>query len=234
MIRRWTVHGRPALLATLVVQGVVLALARPAALPEVTPGLSAAAVVVRPLEAPRPLVDGDRLAADSRLQVSFAPDAEAWTAVLWFEGDRVQALYPDPHRGQTGWTTPTTYAVPGPGEWLRLTPSRGEEFLAVVGASRPIQAIERALADPSPARVRALRRELESLAEARRGALVGVERFLPAPGGRAVAVPWNHIVGAGPLVLGWRLTVESSAWLDPGTPSSSVQESPGPSSPNAS
>ena len=234
MIRRWTVHGRPALLATLAVQGIVLALARPAALPEVMPGLSAAAVVVRPLEAPRPLRDGDRLSADSRLQVSFAPDSEAWTAVLWFEEDRVQALYPDPHRGQTGWTAASTYAVPGPGEWLRLTPSRSEEFLAVVSANRPIEAVEEALADPSPARVRALREDLQSLAEARRGALVGVERFLPTPGGRAVAVPWNHIVGAGPLVLGWRLTVESSAWLDPGTPSSSVQESPGPSSPNAS
>jgi hypothetical protein len=230
--------GSLALLGTLLAQAAVawLIATRPPP-PEPVRGLSAAVVVEPPLGGqPRALGARDAVPADSRMQLTFEPGGPSWTAVLWFDGDHVTPLYPDPLRGQQGWTEATPYAVPGPGRWLRLTPSTAEsgEFLAVVSALRPDPQITAVLADPRPGEVRALRRRLEEAAGARVTGLGAVERFLPTPDGRAVAAPWRAVVGRGALVLGWQITVESVAWPHPSMSSSSVPESPERSSPSAS
>ncbi|MCO4771687.1 MAG: hypothetical protein KDA24_16765 [Deltaproteobacteria bacterium] len=206
----------------------------PAALPDLR-ALSASVVVEPPLGGqPRALAPVDTVPAGGRLQLSFEPSASSWTAVLWFDGDHVVALYPDPARAQEGWTEAVPYAVPGPGQWLRLTPSDQEEFVAVVNSLRPDREIQAVLANPSPAAVRTLRERLEGTARSRNPIKNGAERFLPTPDGRAVAAPWSTLAGRGTLVLGWSITVESRAWLGRSTSLSSEQESPERSSPSAS
>lgn len=235
------VHGAGALalLATLGAQALAAALLAQAPAPVVSEtrrSLAASMVIEPPLGGTPVAVDGATTAeAGSRLQLTFTPSQESWTAVLWFEGDSVVPLYPDPSRGLLGWTAPSTYAVPGPDAWLRLTPT-GEEpdFVAIVNGLRPDDQVVAALDHPTPAAVRALRERLES-ESARRGPVAdGVERYLPTADGRSIAAPWYRISGTGPLVLGWRITVHSGVWHHRTTSSSSAPASPERSSPNAS
>lgn len=233
--------GAPLLGLTLLVQAAIpclLASRVVPAEPTIPLALSAAAVVEPRLGGrPGALISGEPVASGSRLQLSLETSREAWTAVLWFEGsERVVPLYPDPARGQAGWTAAdTTYAVPGPGSWLRLTPTGAEDdFVVVVSSVRPDPEVLATLADPQPGRVRALRGRLEARAGARRPAVGQVERFLPTADGRAVAVPWRRISGDGALVIGWRIAVESPVWDAPSMSSSSGPESPARSSPSAS
>ena len=233
--------GPPLLALTLIVQTAIpiLLASRYVPAPPSTPMTLAAAAVVEPRLGgqPGPLVRGAAVESGSRLQLSLETSQEAWTAVLWFEGtERVVPLYPDASRGQRGWTAPeTTYAVPAPGAWLRLTPTgTGDDFVVVVSSLRPDPEIVATLADPQPGKVRALRERLEGRADARRPAKGAVERFLPTADGRAVAVPWQRISGDGALVIGWRIAVESKVWDTPSMSSSSGPGSPVRSSPNAS
>lgn len=206
--------------------------------PRVTPSLRLAAAAVTEsriggsLQALRP---GEPLEAGSRLQLTFQPSLDSWTSVLWFEGDdRVVPLYPT--GDQEGWTAAgTSYAVPGPGSWLRVTPTGAtDDFVVVLSALRPDPTVQATLSDPTPDAVRALRRRLEAMSDARHRLTDGVERFVPTPDGRAVAVPWNEVRGTGALVIGWRIAVESPAWQAPSTSLSSAQGSPGRSSPSGS
>lgn len=197
--------------------------------------LSAAIIVEPPLGGvPRALSSTDVAPPGGRLQLSFEPSVESWTAVLWFDGDHVVPLYPDPLQTEQGWTDAVSYAVPGPGQWLRLTPSEGEEFVAVISSLRPDLDVQAVLARPTASNVRSLRARLEAASDIRHSASDGVQRYLPTPDGRAVAAPWRKVVGAGTLVLGWRITVESLAWPVQSMSSSSVQASPERSSPSAS
>jgi hypothetical protein len=205
---RWLVGALVAQATLLVVAlGGAFAEVEPPAPPPMLLGLSAAAVV-EPGDggAPGALGARDAWPADSRVQLTFEVEREAWTAVLWFDGqDRVVPLYPSPSRGQTGWTVADQpYVLPSEGAFLRLTSTgAGGDFVAVVSSARPDREVERILRDPQPAEVRSLRRRLEQEAGARTGALAAVERFLPTADGRAVAVPWKEIRGTGRLVLGW-------------------------------
>jgi len=221
--------GNTTLLATLTAQlltGFLIALAYGSD-PNPTPSpreLSAAVIVEPPLGGvARALSATDVVPADGRLQLSFEPSAGSWTAVLWFDGDHVVPLYPDPLQAEQGWTDAMTYAVPGPGQWLRLTPSRGEELLAVVSAPRPDPQVLAVLAGQTPSNVRSLRARLETASSSQHAGLDGVERYLPTPDGRAVAAPWRRAVGVGTLVLGWRITVDSSTWPAQSMSSSSAQ-----------
>jgi len=240
-LRPSRVHGAGALalLGTLCAQGLaatLLAQAPDPHLSETRRRLAASVVVEPPLGGTPIAASGDTTAeAGSRLQLTFAPSQESWTAVLWFEGDRVVPLYPDPARGLLGWTDASTYAVPGPGAWLRLTPTGdAADFVAVVNGLRPDAQIVATLDHPTPTAVRALRRRLETEARARTPVRDGVERYLPTADGRSIPAPWHQISGTGPLVLGWRITVHSGVWHHRTTSSSSAPASPERSSPNAS
>jgi|GEM_PF-2325058 len=230
--------GSLALLGTLAAQLVagLLIANRPVVAPIDHRSLAASIVVEPPLGgAPRALSEVDSVPADSRLQLTFEPSGSTWTAVLWFDGDTVTALYPSALRDEEGWTEQRVYAVPGPGRWLRLTPTGGgADFVAVVSSLRPDPEITAALANPTTDSVRRLRETLSHAAGMRQRVEDGVERYLPTPDGRSVAAPWSRVLGGGPLVLGWSITVESSPWTDPVTSSSSAQASPARSSPSAS
>ncbi len=235
--------GSPLLALTFVAQ-TAIALLLAGRTPPVEPvrpavplSLSAAAVVEPRLGGQPGALTGASLESGSRLQLSLETSQEAWTAVLWFEGDdRVVPLYPDPARDEAGWTAAaTTYAVPSPGAWLRLTPTgERDDFVVVVSSLRPDPEILAVLSDPQADRVAALRQRLEARANARQPQVGAVERFLPTADGRAVAVPWRRITGDGALVIGWRIAVDSPAWDAPSMSSSSGPESPARSSPNAS
>lgn len=232
--------GTPLLALVLAVQAAIPLLIQTRPAPAIAPSaplaLHAAAVVEPRIGGtPSALTNGAPVEAGSRLQVSFATSLDAWSAVLWFEGDdRIVPLYPT--REQQGWTAAeTTYAVPGTDAWLRLTPTgETDDLLVVVSALRPDPEVLATLSDPTPARVRSLRARLEERAAQRRPGSAGVERFLPTGDGRVVGVPWNEVSGAGLLVIGWQIAVESSVWQAPSMSSSSAPGSPGRSSPSAS
>ena len=142
----------------------------------------------------------------SKVQISFQGEQDAWTAVLWFSGSTLASLYPNPARGQSGWTGTQAYAVPGRQQWLGLarTPAEGD-LVAVVTAWEPVPAVQQALDDPSPAKVQALREFLEARRSAWQLGPVAVERFLPTADGRAVPVEWRPRRGAAPLVRTWTI-----------------------------
>ena len=231
--------GAPLLAFTLIAQLLVpLCVVPQAPAPEAPSvrSLSAAAVVEPRIGGvPGPLLSGARQAAGSRAQVSFTTSHELWTAVLWFEGnERVVPLYP--RRDQAGWTAAeTTYAVPGPDAWLRLTPTGAvDDLLVVVSALRPDPHIVATLASPRAERVRALRSHLEARIAHNPAERTAVERFLPTADGRVVGVPWSTVWGTDILVIGWRIAVDSPAWEAPGMSSSSAPGSRERSSPSAS
>lgn len=152
---------------------------------------------------------------DSRLQITFAPEQEAHTAILWFDGpDTVVPLYPRVARGELGHTSEGTYVVPAEGAYLRLTTtSSGGDLLAIVHSPRPDPEVLAVLKDPHPGAVRALRDRLtaEGAAEARGAVADATERFLPTADGRAVAVPWRKQLGTGAVVMTWEVHVAGQA-----------------------
>ncbi len=172
----------------------------------------AAAAVVEPGDGTPAGALGSRAAwpVGSRVQLTFAPEQESWTAVLWFDGpDTVVPLYPVFAAGETGWTDAAApYVVPGEGRYLRLTTTAGDgDALVVVTSRRPDPEVERVLLNPQPADVRRLREALLAEAAARAPGLVPVaaERFLPTPDGRAVPVPWRRAVGEGRVAVAWEI-----------------------------
>lgn len=145
----------------------------------------------------------------SQVQLTFEPDTEGWTSVLWFSGDRIEALYPDPDLDQTGLTGGSSYAVPGPGQWLRVsrTPPDGD-FLALVHGPLPDPRVEATLSSPHPEAVRRLRSALESEAHGWSPNPRGVQRYLPTADGRAIPVSWGRTVSSGAMVRGWTLKTD--------------------------
>jgi hypothetical protein len=208
--------GGPLLLLGLLLQGVVLVGAAGAepTLPEPAPvGLSAAAVI-EPGDGTPPgeLGSRDVWPVGSRLQITFTPEQELWTAVLWFDGpDTVVPLYPVAARDEAGWTVPgTPYVVPDQGAYLRLTTtSPAGDLLAIVAARQPDPEVVRVLLNPQPGAVRSLRERLarEGAARARGTAARGTGRFLPTADGRAVAVPWTRTWGTGTVAMTWEVHV---------------------------
>jgi hypothetical protein len=172
--------------------------------------LSAQVVVQPPLGLPPGPVDArEAWPEGSRVQVSFQGAQDAWTAVVWLSGPTMAALYPDPARGQAGWTGTGIYAVPGSGDWLRLsrTPADGDT-IAVVTAWAPVPAVQAALDDPSPGNVAALRSFLGARGGSWFAGAPAVERFLPTADGRAVPVDWRPLRGGSPLVKAWTIRSE--------------------------
>ncbi len=172
--------------------------------------LAAQVVVQPPLGTPPGLVDSQETWPEgSRLQLSFEGGQEAWTAVLWISGDSVTALYPNPVLGQTGFTAPATYVVPAEGQWLRLTETpRQGDLIAVITAWDPVPDVLDTLDDPSPSRVRALRRWLESRDHQWLMGPWATDRYLPTADGRALPAPWTPVRGRGPLVRTWEVHAE--------------------------
>lgn len=175
--------------------------------------LRGVAVVQEPFQGPTGAV-GSRpaWAPGSRLQLTFEVDREAWAAALWFSGDSVQSLYPDPTRQQEGWVRAAQpYAVPSVDAWLRL--EAGQDLLVLVAGPRPDPEIQGVLGDPSPPRVAALREALAAEAKSQ-SRLSRVERFLPTPDGRVAPVRFHSASGVRRAVLAWALDVEGSgdAW----------------------
>jgi hypothetical protein len=217
-VRRGNDHGlgAPLLALGLLVMGGVLvgfAAVEPSA-PEPAAVRFGAAVVIEPGDgsAPGELASRPSWPADSRLQITFRPEQEAWTAVLWFDGpDTVVPLYPRMSQGQWGTTSPGLYVVPSEGAYLRLTTTSSDgDLLAIIDAGEPDREIMKVLMNPDPASVRALRERLEREGAARnRSASAGAtERFLPTADGRAVAVPWREQFGTGSVVMTWDVHVE--------------------------
>jgi len=209
--------GTPLLALGLLLQAGVLAgfaTADPPPPPEVPPVGFGAAAVIEPGDGTPPGELGSRAhwPADSRLQITFAPEQESWVAVLWFDGpDTVVPLYPLAARDEAGWVVAAEpYVVPAEGAYLRLTTtSGGGDLLAIVNARQPDPEVARVLSDPQPGAVRALRDRLtrEGAARARGSADRSTERFLPTADGRAVAVPWTRTFGKGSVVSTWEVHV---------------------------
>ncbi len=205
--RRGTLWTLVVLLAQIVVAlSAIGAGAQPRAVePPMT--LAAQVIVQPPLGLEPGAIDArERWPIGSRVQVSFQGEQDGWTAVLWLSGDTVASLYPNPARGQSGWTGTGTYAVPGEQQWLRLSPTPpGGDEVVVVTAWEPVPEVQRALDDPSPTNVRALRRFLDSRRSAWHPGGAAVERFLPTADGRALPVEWRARRGAAPLVATWTI-----------------------------
>jgi hypothetical protein len=167
--------------------------------------LAAHAVVQPPLGIePGAVDDQPTWPVGSRLQLTFEGAQDGWTAALWLSGDTVTSLYPNPAAGESGWTSREAYVVPGEGQWLRLTATPAEgDLLAIVSDLRPVAEVQRALDDPSPANVRALRSFLERRSQAWVAGPSQIERYLPTADGRAIPVAWTPVRGAPPLVRAW-------------------------------
>lgn len=146
---------------------------------------------------------------NSRLQLTFKAEQEGWTSALWISGDQLVPLYPTAALRQTGDTGTAPYVVPGPGQWLRLTETAPEgDLIALVNAWGPVAEVERAVAQPTPANVRALRRWLKDRS-GHRAIAAESEHFLPTQDGRAIPVRWESTAGEGALVRAWTVRAQS-------------------------
>ncbi len=169
------------------------------------------AVVVQPPFGGEPgaVVSGESWPEHSQIQLNFEANSDGWTAVLWFSGDRVDTLYPDPDLDQSGFTGGGLYAVPGPGQWLQLTATPPEgDFLALVHSPSADPRVVATLESPTPRAVRLLRSQLEAEAAGWAPNPVGVQRYLPTADGRAIPVSWERTRSIGTLVRGWTVKTE--------------------------
>ncbi|MCP4867434.1 MAG: hypothetical protein GY898_01785 [Proteobacteria bacterium] len=216
--RRGSDHGwgAPLLAAGLLLQAAVLVgFAEPEVSVDDLPPVSfGAAVVIEPGDGTEPGELGSRASwpADSRLQITFRPGQEAWTAVLWFDGpDTVVPLYPRMAAGEWGTTRAGLYVLPSDGAYLRLTRTSAEgDLLAIIDSREPDPEVVDVLMNPRPGAVRALRERLtrEGASRNRSASSGATERFLPTADGRAVAVPWREQYGTGSVVMTWEVHVE--------------------------
>lgn len=174
--------------------------------PPSPPRTLAVAVVVQPPFGGEPgQLDGRQTwPVGSQVQLTFGVDSDGWTSVLWFSGEGVVSLYPSP--GQTGQTGEHSYAVPGPEQWLRLTPTPNEgDFLVLIHGPVADPRVTSTLGAPRPDAVRRLRAALEQEASSWSVTPSGVQRYLPTADGRAIPVRWERIASSHLMVRGWTI-----------------------------